>query len=158
MSRWVEIDFNCLPLRSVTCFASPVDASHKEIELYQRLREAAKKHGLHNTYYLHGGKCVFHLTNHEQIGMLEFRFEGTVLTDTQDMKIVDYDLTVELASEVCDWLVTPVVDWFAESVRQAVKIDFDRFIAAGDLDKTIQRIERLMAENDAKGGFLGLGL
>jgi hypothetical protein len=158
MSRWVEISFNCLPLRSVTCFAPPVDTSREEAELYRRLREAAQKHGIHNAYYLHDGQCIFHLTNHQQIGMLEFRFNGTVLTDEKDINTHNCDLTVELAADVCEWLVAPVVDWFAESVRQAVKIEFDRYIAAGDLDKTIQRLERLQAASDAKGGYLGLGL
>ena len=158
MTRWVEISFDCLPLRSVACFAPPVDASRKEADLYRRLREAAQKHGIHNAYYLHGGKCVFHLTNHEQIGMLNFRFDGVVLTDEKDMNTLQCDLAVELAGDACEWLVAPVVDWFAESVRRAVKVEFDRFIAAGDLDKTFQRLERLQAESDAKGGYLGLGL
>jgi hypothetical protein len=158
MSRWVDISFDCLPLRSVACFAPPVDVSREETELFRRLREAAEKHGLHNTYYLHNGKCVFHLTNHEKIGMMEFRFYGTVLTDTQDMNTLHCDLAVKLSGNVCEWLVSSVVDWFAESVREAVKIEFDRFIEAGDLEKTIQRIERLQATSDAQGGFLGLGL
>ncbi len=158
MTRWVEISFNCLPMRSVACFAPPVDASREEADLYRRLREAAQKHGIHNAYYLHGGKCVFHLTNHEQIGMLNFRFDGVVLTDEKDMNTLECDLAVELAGDTCEWLVAPVVDWFAESVRRAVKVEFDRFIAAGDLDKTVQRLERLQAESDAKGGYLGLGL
>jgi hypothetical protein len=135
-----------------------VETSREEAELYQRLREAAQKHGIHNTYYLHDGQCIFHMTNHQQIGMLEFRFNGTALTDEKDINTQLCDLTVELAADVCEWLVAPVVDWFAESVRQAVKIEFDRFIAAGDLDKTIQRLERLQAASDAKGGYLGLGL
>jgi hypothetical protein len=158
MSRWVEISFNCLPLRSVACFAPPVDTTREEAALYKRLREAAQKHGIHNTYYLHDGKCVFHLANHDQIGMIEFRFNGTVLTDEKDMKTQNCDLAVELAADVCEWLVAPVVEWFAESVRQAVKIEFERFIAAGDLDKTIRRLEQIQAASDAKGGYLGLGL
>jgi hypothetical protein len=158
MTRWVEINFDCLPLRSVACFSPPLDASHEEADLYRKLREAAQKHGIHNAYYLHGGKCVFHLTNHEQIGMLNFRFDGVVLTDEKDMNTLQCDLTVELAGDTCEWLVASVVDWFAESVQQAVKVEFDRFIAAGDLDKTYKRLERLQEESDAKGGYLGLGL
>jgi hypothetical protein len=158
MSRWVEISFNCLPLRSVASFSPPVDASDEEMDLFRKLREAAKKHGIYNSYYLQGGKCIFHLTNHETIGILEFRFDGTVLTDEQDMNTLYCDLAVELSGDVCDWLVAPVVDWFADTVRQAVKIEFDRFISTGDLKKTIHRIEQLQAASDAKGGFLGLGL
>ena len=126
--------------------------------MYAKLRAAVQKHGLHNTYYLHGGKCVFHLTNHEQVGMMEFSFAGTILTDTEDMRTLRGDLEVELTGESCGWLVAPVVDWFAESVREAVKVEFDRFIAAGDLDRTIQRLEQLQATSDAQGGFLGAWL
>ena len=158
MSRWVEISFGCLPLRSFPSFSPPVDASPEVVSLFRRLRAALQKHGSHNTYYLRDGTCVFHLANHEQIGVLEFGFEGTVLTDTEDLKTLHCDLEVQLVREACDWLVAPVVDWFADSVREAVKIEFDRFIAAGDLDKTIQRLERLRAQTDAGGGFLGMGL
>ena len=90
--------------------------------------------------------------------MLEFRFDGTVLTDTDDMKTLDCDLRVELAGEVCEWLTAAAIDWFADSVRAAVKVEFDRFIAAGDLDKAVQRLEELRTASDAQGGFLGLGL
>jgi hypothetical protein len=43
-------------------------------------------------------------------------------------------------------------------VVEAVKIEFDRYIAAGDLQKTLERLERLEAEATAKRGFLGMGL
>jgi hypothetical protein len=158
MSRWVEITFRCVPLRSIPSFSPPVDASAAVVSLYRNLRSALQKHGSHNSYFLHEGACIFHLANHEQIGTLEFGFEGTVLTDTEDLKTLQCDLEVQLVRETCDWLVAPVVDWFADSVREAVKIEFDRFIAAGDLDKTLQRMERLRAASDAGGGFLGMGL
>ena len=158
MNRWVDITFRCLPLRSVASFAPPVDAADDVVALFRKLREAVRKHGLHNTYYLHDGKCVFHLTNHDQIGMIEFAFEGAVLTDTDDMHTLHCDLEASLTAEVCEWLVAPVVQWFAESVREAVKVEFDRFIAAGDLDKTIQRLQQLRATTDAQGGFLGAWL
>lgn len=158
MSRWVDITFHCVPLRSVARMTPPVDAPDEVMAVLRRLRAAAQRHGFHNSYYLHDGKCVYHLTNHEQIGALEFRFEGTVLTDAEDMNTRHCDLQVELAGEVCPWLVASVTDWFADSVREAVKVEFDRFIAAGDLGRTVQRIEELRAASDAQGGFLGLGL
>jgi hypothetical protein len=158
MNPWVDITFQCLPLRSVPCFAPPVDASDELAATYGKLRAAVQKHGLHNTYYLHGGKCVFHLTNHDQIGMMEFSFAGTILTDAEDMHTLRCDLEVELTGEACDWLVTSVVDWFAETVREAVKVEFDRFIAAGDLEKTMRRLQELQAASDAQGGFLGAWL
>jgi hypothetical protein len=51
-----------------------------------------------------------------------------------------------------------VVQWFCETVAEAVKVEFDRYIAAGDLQKTIQRLERIRAASDAQGGFMGMGL
>jgi hypothetical protein len=156
--RWVEITFRCLPLRSVPSFAPPVDAPEELIAIYRKLRVAAQKHGLHNTYYLHDGKCVFHLTNNDQVGTIEFAFAGTVLTDAADMHTVRCDLEVEMTGEVCEWLVAPVVEWFAESVREAAKVEFDHFIAAGDLGKTIERLQQLQAASDAQGGFLGAWL
>jgi hypothetical protein len=51
-----------------------------------------------------------------------------------------------------------VVAWFRETVREAVIVEFDRFIAAGDLKRTIERLARLQAESDSRAGFLGMGL
>jgi hypothetical protein len=158
MDRWVEITFRCIPLRSIARLTPPVDEAQEVMEAFGSLRAAAEKHGFHNSYFLHDGRCVYHLTNHEQIGMLEFCFHGTVLTDADDMQTRDCDLQVELAGEVCEWLTTAATDWFADSVREAVKVEFDRFIAAGDLEKTVQRLEELRAASDAQSGFLGLGL
>jgi hypothetical protein len=158
MSRWVEIDFQCVPLRSVARLTPPLDAPEEVAILFRQLRQAGQKHGFHNTYYLHDGQCVFHLTNHEQLGTLEFRFAGTVLTNAEDMKTLGCDLQVELAAEVCPWLEASVTKWFAQTVLEAVKVEFDRFIAAGDLDKTIRRLEELEATSNAQGGFLGVGL
>ncbi len=158
MPRWVEISFDCVPLRSVGRFDVPLDASGAEEELFRRLRLAAQRHGVHNAFYLCNGRCVFHLTNDEQIGRLEFRFAGTVLTDSEDRYTAGSDLEVKLAGEVCEWLTAPVVDWFVQTVSRAVQVEFDRFIAAGDLEKARQRIERLQAQSEAGGGFIGLGL
>ena len=56
---------------------------------------AVAKHGQFNTYYLYNAQCVFHLTNDEKIGMIGFRFEGTVLTDSDDLKTLASDFDVE---------------------------------------------------------------
>jgi hypothetical protein len=50
------------------------------------------------------------------------------------------------------------VAWFQETVQRAVMVEFDRYIAAGDLQKTIQRIAKLQETMDARGGFVGMGL
>ena len=158
MSHWVDITFDCLPLRSVGRFDVPLDASPEVVAFYRRLREAAAKHGVHNAYYLHRARCVFHLTNDPQTGMVAFGFEGTVLTDANDLKTVRCDLEVDFQGEVCDWLDAAAVNWLAETVRHAVRIEFDRYIAAGDLRRTMDRMEQLRAECNARGGFLGMGL
>ena len=158
MERYVDITFDCLPLRSVGRLDVPIDAPPEYEALAARIRQAAEKHGLHNSYYLYRAKCVFQLTNERDVGMLEFRFDGTVLTDSDDKETRCCDLRVELQRETCDWLTETVVEWFAETVARAVRIEFDRYISAGDLEKTIERMERLQAESDTHGGFLGMWL
>jgi hypothetical protein len=156
--QYVDITFECYPLRSIARIDAPIDATPEYRALCKRVREAMEKHGRHNAHYLCNARCVFHLTNDEQIGVLEFDFEGTVLTDADDTRTVGSDLRVAFRGDVCDWLTQPIVDWFAETVDRAVRVEFDRYIAAGDLEKTVQRMERLQAESDAQGGFIGFGL
>jgi hypothetical protein len=155
---YVDITFECYPLRSIARIDAPIDATPEYRALCKRVRQAMEKHGRHNTHYLCNARCVFHLTNDEQIGVLEFDFEGTVLTDAEDTRTVGSDLRVTFRGDVCDWLTEPIVHWFTETVDRAVRVEFDRYIAAGDLEKTVQRMERLQAESDARGGFIGFGL
>jgi hypothetical protein len=156
--NYVDVSFDCLPLRSIVRFDVPMDASAEFRARVERIKQATVKHGLHNSYYLHNARCVFHLTNDPQVGMLQFDFEGTVLTDAEDRKALDCDLTSVLAAETCDWLTEPAVSWFRETVGHAVLIEFDRYIAAGDLARTVERIARLESESEAHGGYLGMGL
>lgn len=158
MSRYVEIEFDCLPLRSVGRLDIPIDASPKYRERCERIKHAIQTHGSHNTYYLHNARCTFHLTNNAEFGMIEYRFEGTVLTDPTDQKTVRSDLTVELVRESCDWLTAPATAWLAESVSKAVEVEFDRYIATGDLAQTVKRVEQLQAQCDEHGGFVGMYL
>jgi len=158
MTPSIEIAFDCLPLRSVGRMDIPLDASPGYRARCERIKHALATHGSHNTYFLYNATCLFHLTNDPEVGALEFRFEGTVLTDTADQKAAHADLEVELSRETCDWLTEPVVKWFKETVSQAARVEFDRYIAAGDLQQTIQRIEALQAESDQHGGFLGMYL
>ena len=158
MDRYVDISFDCLPLRSVARFDLPMDASPKFLALCERIKRAAEKHGLHNSYYLHNAQCVYHLTNSPEVGTLDFRVEGTVLTDAEDQKAHHADLDVQLCGETCDWLTEQVVAWFRETVCRAMLLEFDRFAAAGDLQRTVARMERLQAQMEAKGGFMGMGL
>ncbi len=158
MNRWVDISFDCLPLRSVGRLDIPLDASPNYQALCHRIKAAIAKHGLHNTYYLFNAKCVYHLTNSDAIGELDFRFEGVALTDSTDTKTERSDLQVELTRETCDWLTEPIVAWFATTVSKSVEADFDRYIRAGDLDQAKRRIEQIQAASDDAGGFVGMYL
>jgi len=158
MDRPVAISFECLPLRSVGRLDIPLDASPKFRELCERIKQAIGRHGSHNTYFLHDAECIFHLTNQPELGLLEFRFQGTVLTDPQDRETIATDLDVTLIRETCDWLTQPVVAWFTETVSKAVMVEFNRYIAAGDLEQTKKRIAALQARADQEGGYLGMYL
>lgn len=158
MNQWVEISFDCLPLRTVGRLDIPIDASPKFRRRCERIKHAIERHGTHNSYYLHNARCTFHVTNHPEMGMLQFRFEGTLLTDSDDCKSKTCDLQVALLRETCDWLTEPVVQWFNETVPHAVLAEFDRYIAAGDLEQAKQRIEKIRAASDESGGFLGMYL
>ncbi len=156
--RAVEIAFDCLPLRSVARLDVPLDASDAQKALVAGVRQAIEKHGRHNAYYLHDASCTFHLANHPDVGWIRFRFAGTVLTGPEDRVARAADLQVELAAETCEWLTEPVVEWFGETVERAVLVEFNHYIAQGDLDRTIKRIEQLQRTVDDEGGYLGMYL
>ena len=158
MTNWVEISFDCLPLRSVGHLTVPEDASPAFQARCQRIKSAIEKHGTHNSYYLYKAKCIYRLTNDSATGMLEFRFEGTALTNSEDLRTDRCDLSVALDRETCQWLTEPIVQWFGETVARSVAIEFDRYIAAGDLERTRQRIDEIQAASDESGGFLGMYL
>lgn len=158
LGQWVDISFDCLPLRSVTRLDVPVDASPKYEQFVLRVKQAMERHGTHNTYYLHRGSCGFHLTNDSKRGTVIFAFEGTVMTDDTDLRTKAVDLSVNLERETCSWLSEPMVGYLADSVQHAVLVEFDRYIKAGDLDKTRQRIEAIQRESDEADGFVGMYL
>ncbi len=154
----VEITFDCTPLRSVRWIDIPSDASPVYRQRLERVRQAVARHGTRNTYYLTNGSCTFRLTNAPTGGWVQFAFEGTVLTDDADKTTVGSDLAARLEKETCDWLTQPAVAWLAVSVKHAVEAEFDRYIAAGDLARTEERLAREQAASDASGGFLGMNL
>ena len=158
MNRYVEIAFNCLPLRSVGRLDIPLDASPKYRERCERIKRAIEAHGSHNAYFLYNAHCNYHLSNQPEVGSLEFRFEGVALTDETDQQTVRCHLEVELTRETCDWLTEPIVEWFKETVSRSVAVEFDRYIAAGDLAQTVERIARIQAESDQQGGYMGMYL
>ena len=157
VGNWVEIEFDCLPLRSISRLDVPVDASPKYEQFVLRVKEAMSKHGTHNTYYLHRGTCVYRLTNDANRGEIVFSFEGTVLTGARDVQTRAVDIRVEILRETCEWLNEPMVEFLSESVRQALLVEFDRYIEAGDLEKTRQRIEQMQNDGDPDS-FVGMYL
>ncbi|MDG2223266.1 MAG: hypothetical protein P8L85_17925 [Rubripirellula sp.] len=156
--QWVDIEFDCLPLRSITRLDVPVDASPVHEQFVLRIKSAMQKHGSHNTYYLHRGKCTYHLTNAPDSGTVTFAFEGTVMTDSEDRTTKAVDIVAKLASETCAWLSEPIVGFLAESVQHALLIEFNSYIEAGDLEKTEQRIKAVQAQSDASDGYVGMYL
>lgn len=158
MNRYVEITFDCLPLRSIGRFDIPMDASPKFRARAEHILQLLHAHGSHNTYFLYNARCVFHLTNEQDVGSLEFQFEGLVLTDESDRQTPRSDLRVELRRETCDWLTEPIVRWFHECVGHAVRVEFDRYIAAGDLQKTVERIALQQQQADQQSGYVGMFL
>jgi hypothetical protein len=158
MERWVEISFDCLPLRSVRRLDAPLDASPKFQEFCRRVKACIEKHGAHNTYFLYNATCVYRLTNSPEMGMIEFAFDGVAITDAADQKTDRCDLDVQLTRETCPWLTEPIVSWFAQTVQQSVTAEFDRFIAAGDLNQAKERMEKLQTKVEEQGGYLGMYL
>jgi hypothetical protein len=158
MERFVDITFECVPLRTITRRDIPIDASPAYRAQCERILAALDTHGSFNSYYLLRAQCKYRLTNDETVGMLQFKFEGTVMTDPTDARTDRVDLEITLVRETCDWLTEPIVAWFRESVQRAVRVEFDRYIAAGDLQQTIARLEKIQSQVDQQGGFVGMGL
>jgi hypothetical protein len=158
VARNVEISFECLPLRSVSRWDAPIDASPNFQAKCNRIQRAALKHGSFNTYFLHNATCVFHLTNNPNEGLLHFSFEGIITTDESDRRAVAADLQSVLKFESCDWLTEPVVRWFKDAMARAVMIDFDRYISTGDLGRTEERLALEHARFEASHGYVGMGL
>ena len=159
MTNYVDVIFDCLPLRSITRLDVPLDASPKYRQRCLRVKSAIEKHGSHNSYFLYNASCVYHLTNSAERGAIQFGFEGTVLTDAEDLHVESCDLVlIELERETCDWLTEPVVQWFNETVPRSVMVEFDRYIEAGDLEQAKQRVERIEAASDESGGYVGMYL
>jgi len=154
----VTITFDCMPLRGVSRLDIPLDASPVFRERLERFQRAVAKHGMRNTYYLTKAACTFYFTNDQAIGWVQFAIEGTVLTNELDTVTVGSDLDIRLEKETCEWLTQPAVEWLTLAAKRAIEVEFDRYIAAGDLSRAIQRLAREQSAIDATGGFLGMNL
>ena len=158
MDRWVEISFDCMPLRSVGRLDIPIDASPRYRQFCEVVKTAIAKHGSHNSFFLYNARCKYHLTNDPARGLIDFKFQGTVLTNSEDTKTNHCDLEIELVGETCDWLASPIVAWFEKTVDRSVAVEFDRYIAAGDLEQAKERIARIQGASDEANGFVGMYL
>lgn len=156
--RPVDIAFDCLPLRSVSRLDPPIDASPGLIAKWERIKRAIAEHGTHNTYFLHNAHCRFYVTNDPKCGMISFKFEGVLFTDEYDESARSATLHVTLDQENVPWLEQHVVRWFSESVNHAVCAEFNRYIGAGDPDRTRKRLEQLQQMIEQSGGFVGMHL
>ncbi len=158
LGQWVEFEFDCLPLRSVARLDVPLDASPAYEAFVLRVKAAVTKHGMLNSYYLHRAVCRFHLTNDPTSGMVEFDVEGVVLTGENDLKTRGVDLIIHLNQETCPWLNETSVEFLAESVKHAVAVEFNRYIQAGDLTKTKERIDAMQHQLEQGDGFQAMYL
>lgn len=140
MTPEIDIAFDCLPLRSISRVDIPIDASQPYRERCERLQRALETHGASNAYFLYNTRCVYRLANSSVENMLRFRFGGTVLTDLSDCKAEHADLDVELVAETCGPIPPEVLAWFRGIVTRAVLIEFDRFIAAGQLAARVDQL------------------
>ncbi len=128
--RHVDIAFDCLPLRTLSRLDVPLDASESVRRRAEKMKAAINAGGADRSYFLYNAHCIFRFANSEVDGTCRFAFEGAVQTDAGDRKCDQTMLDVSLVSETCGGVPNHVEAWLADRVRQAVIIEFDRFIAA----------------------------
>ena len=58
MDRWVEISFDCLPLRGIGRLDIPMDASPKYQQRCERIKDAMERHGSFNSYFLYNAAFI----------------------------------------------------------------------------------------------------
>jgi hypothetical protein len=133
VDSYVEIEFECLPLRAVGRTDVPIDASPSFRARTEHLKRSIEAHGTENAYFLYNAHCTYRLANSDVDGMLRLAFEGALLTDASDAKAERIDLEVALVGETCGGVPREVLAWLECIVSRAVLIEFDRFIAAGML-------------------------
>lgn len=148
MQPYVDIAFDCLPLRSVGRVDVPLDASPAFRARCERLQKAIDTHGTDNAYFLYNTRCVYRLANSDIEGMLRFSFDGTVLTDRSDCKADRADLAIKLEGETCGPLAPDLLEWFERVIQRAVLIEFDHFIAAGQLAERLTQLGQLDSIGD----------
>ena len=148
MDSAVEISFSCLPLRSIGRLDVPMDASGMYRVRYERLRAAIDEFGMERCYYLYDAHCSFHFANSEVEGLVRFQFEGIVRTDAGDALTDEVRLEITLANETCGGVPAEVEPWLRARVEQAVAIEFNRYIAAGQLGDRSKELGQLELLSD----------
>ncbi len=157
MHSVVDIEFDCLPLRSVARVDVPLDASPSYRARCEQLQQAIEAHGGENAYFLYNTRCTYRLANSNIENMLRFSFDGTLLTDGSDCKAERAEVNVELVAETCDGVPSSVMDWFRAAVVRAVLVEFDRFIAAGRLADRVGQLGKIDSITDV-AGFAGMNV
>jgi hypothetical protein len=157
MKPVVDIAFDCLPLRSIGRVDVPLDASPAFRLRCERLQHAIDQYGVENTYFLYNTRCVFRLANSDVDNMLRFTFDGVLLTDRSDCKADSADLSIELTSETCGPMSPDVLAWFRHVVERAVLIEFDHFIAAGQLAERVTKLGKVDSVAEITG-FAGMNV
>jgi hypothetical protein len=89
--------------------------------------------------------------------MLRFTFDGVVLTDRSDYKADRADLQVELAAETCGGVPPAALEWLRGVVNRAVLVEFDRFIAAGQLAARVRELGDVTSLTSV-GDFAGMNV
>lgn len=157
MDPVVEIEFECLPLRSIGRVDIPLDASPAFRARCERLKQAIDAYDSLNAYFLYNTQCTFRLANSEIANMLRFTFDGTLLTDRGDHKAERADLDVQLVAETCGGVPQAALPWLRGLVTRAVLVEFDRFIAAGQLDARVQELGEVETVASVSG-FAGMNV
>ncbi len=157
MTAFVDIAFNCLPLRSVGRVDVPLDASPAFRARCERLQRAVDAFGTENAYFLYNTRCVYRFANSDIDNMLRFSFDGVLLTDRSDAKADRAELKIELTSQTCGPLSPEVLAWFRPVVERAVLIEFDHFIAAGKLAERVSELGQVASVADVSD-FAGMNV
>lgn len=157
MQPIVDIEFDCLPLRSIGRVDVPLDASPAYRARCERLLQAIETHGAANAYFLYNTRCVYRLANSDIDNMLRFSFDGVLITDRSDGKADRAELAVKLTSETCGPTSPEVLAWFARVVERAVLIEFNHFIAAGSLAERVEDLGQVASNADVTG-FAGMNV
>lgn len=127
----VDIAFDCQPLRSIARLDVPLDASDKLRHRAYLIKGAVETFGAERTYYLSNARCVFRFANSEIDGICRFEFEGVVRTDAGDRRCELAELEIHLVSETCGGVPEATKAWLFARVREAVRIEFDRYLSVG---------------------------